>query len=564
MILTAPARPGAQTGAAPKLNPAFEALVDRYVAERRGRNDGSEAFFLRQVENARSLLAELRAIDRSTLSFDQDIDYRYLEGLLQTRILDGEKVRRWEKDPTLYVGVEPIISPNGGLLNQETRPLAERAAAVLEVMRNVPARLDNAKKNLQFFIPLWLEPAKAYLDGVREVFEKDIPRWADRVPASRDALLAENQKVLAALDSYGKFLEGDLPRRPVGDWRVGKEVFDHRLRQEHQIDMDAEAFYAWGRAEYQEQLDVLARAASRVDRSKSWQEIERKLMEDYPSAESMVYEFHKAVRRTRPWLLEQDLASIPWDKENAASAIATPAYYGKQTFTGFGGAPSGIGSTLPGAVMLAPLDPAWSPERQREFLRAHHLAFIWTLMPHEVYPGHALVQLYLNHNPRKLRAVASAYTNQSWCYYVEWVLTPEHGFYPQDKQALYTVEMERLKLWRYARVIYDAGMHLGKVSFEEAVDLMTSGVLFPERFAALQVMSATHGYGNAGIATLGYHQVVALRDEYFAAMLARGRAGTLKDFHDRFLRTGMLPMKLQREALLHDIDREGPAAATSN
>jgi hypothetical protein len=113
MILTAPARPGAQTGAAPKLNPAFEALVDRYVAERRGRNDGSEAFFLRQVENARSLLAELRAIDRSTLSFDQDIDYRYLEGLLQTRILDGEKVRRWEKDPTLYVGVEPAFRRMG-------------------------------------------------------------------------------------------------------------------------------------------------------------------------------------------------------------------------------------------------------------------------------------------------------------------------------------------------------------------------------------------------------------------------------------------------------------------
>jgi hypothetical protein len=69
---------------------------------------------------------------------------------------------------------------------------------------------------------------------------------------------------------------------------------------------------------------------------------------------------------------------------------------------------------------------------------------------------------------------------------VEWVLTPDFGFYPPDKHGEYRVEMERLKLWRYARVIYDAGMHLGHVSVEEGVNLMTSDVMFAEPYSSIQ------------------------------------------------------------------------------
>ena len=45
-----------------------------------------------------------------------------------------------------------------------------------------------------------------------------------------------------------------------------------------------------------------------------------------------------------------------------------------------------------------------------------------------------------------------------------------------------------------------------------------------------------------------------LRDEYFARMYLMGRKGTLKDFHDRFLKIGTLPFALVREELLHQIE----------
>jgi len=553
-------------------NSGFERIVDDYLAEfygvgREGRapGDGSAAYYGRRLDTARQLLERLQAVDRGTLSFDQDIDYRYLEGLLKTAVMDGDRVKRWQQDPRLYLGIEPIISTRGGLLHQESRPLTERAARILELMRVIPTRLENARKNLTAFIPLWLEPSRAVLEGNVEIFEQDVPRFAERVPAERAALLAENAKVLAALRDFGSFLSHEWPARPPGDWRIGKEVFDFRIRHEHLIDdLDSESFYRWGRQEHEEQLHVLERTAAVVDPTRSWRQIELDLQAEHPSAESMIYEHLKAVRRNRPWLVERDLVSIPWDPENAAIAAAAPAVYGKQQWYGFGGAPVGRNVAAPGGWSLVPVDPRWSPERREEFLRGHNWAMINTMVAHEVYPGHGLVQLYLNHNPRKLRVYASSYANQAWCYYVEWVLAPEHGFYPAEKQGEYRVEMERNKLWRYARVIYDAGMHTGKVSFEEARQLMSSGVLFAERFAFIEVEQTTRGGSGTSIPTWGYHQILALRDEYFARMAALGRKGTLKDFHDRLLKIGMLPVKLIRETLLRELEQEGAPKPTES
>ncbi len=196
-----------------KLDPAFEALIDEYLAEfhdvgagTTAVNDGSAAYYQNRLDTARGLLDELQAIDRPSLTFQQDIDYRYLEGILKTKVMDGERVKYWEKDPTLYLRIEPIVSSRGGLLYLENRPVTDRAAAVLAVMKTIPARLENAKTNLKVFIPLWLEPAKGLLEGAIETFEVDVPLFADRVPERRAELLAENEKVLAALRGFGRLL----------------------------------------------------------------------------------------------------------------------------------------------------------------------------------------------------------------------------------------------------------------------------------------------------------------------------------------------------------------------
>lgn len=550
--------------AASRDNRNFEALIDDYLGmfhglgqERRQLNDGSAGYYATILDETRALLLRLENIDRDTLTFQQDLDYRFLGGLLRSKIMDGERVKRWQQDPRVYLALEPIISARGGLLYDELRPLQERAEKILLHLRDIPQRLQNAHLNLKSYIPLWYQNSLQVLEGNIEIVEYDLKDFAKRVPALEDALLAARMQVLEAYTDFQTFLVEEWPQRPVGDWKIGKEIFDYRIRNLHLIDdLTTEQFYQWGRREYQDQLHVLRETAKVVDPTRTWQEIEFDIQEDHPSAENMIDEHRKAVQRTGPWVIESGLFSLPFDKDNQAIAAATPAVYGRRQWYGFGGAPRGIGLSEPGGWRLVPVDPRWSPERTEEFLQGHNYGMINAMVNHEVYPGHGMIQLFLNHNPRKLRTYESSYANQAFCYYIEWDLVPNYGFYPTDKQDIYQIEKERNKLWRYARPIYDAGMHLGKVSVDEAVNIMHQGVLFAERFAFIEVEYTTRGGSTTAIPTWGYHQVLKLRDDYFAYMANRGQKGTLRDFHDRVMKIGMLPVVLIREAMFHQLEIE--------
>ncbi len=562
MLLTLIALPVAEA-AARRENPEFEVLIDDYlgmyhgVARERRFNDGSADYYATMLDETRGLLLRLEAFDRETLTFQQDLDYRFLRGLLRSKIMDGERVKRWQQDPRLYLGLEPIISARGGLLYDELRPLQERADGILLNLRLIPQRLVNARENLTSYMPLWHQNSFEVLEGNIEIVEQDLNTFAARIGASRDALLAARKQVLDAYADFQTFLENEWPQRPVGDWKIGKDIFDYRIRNLHLIDdLTTEEFYEWGRLEYQDQLHVLRETAKVVDPKRTWQEIEFDLQEEHPSAENMIDEHRKAVQRTRPWVIESGLFSLPFDEENQAIAAAAPGVYGRRQWYGFGGAPRGIGLSEPGGWRLVPVDPRWSPERTEEFLQGHNYAMINAMVNHEVYPGHGMIQLFLNQNRRKLRTFESSYANQAFCYYIEWDLVPNYGFYPPDRQDVYQIEKERNKLWRYARVIYDAGMHTGRVGVDEAVHTMHRGVLFAERFAFIEVEYTTRGGSTTAIPTWGYHQFLKLRDDYFAYMAARGQKGTLRDFHDRVMKIGMLPVGLIREAMFHELDEE--------
>jgi hypothetical protein len=566
----------AQRGAPPPAaeqpagNPQFEQLVDRYIAETgrvnrmammeaggAGRgggggrgggrgggagDDGSAATFERPIEAARVLLKDMQALDRKTLTFDQDIDYRYLESILKSTIMDGEQLKRWQQDPRTYLPVG-LFMPRGGISIDHSRP-TESGMRLMMSIRGLPARLENGKKNLVQHVAIWVEPSLVQIDGTLGVLENELPKLVPLLPEqAREMLTAEGRTAVTALRDFRRFLVDELPKRPVGDWRVGREVLNARLRDVYMVDLDADALYAWGRRGYAEQLAVLERAARKADPQRSWQQIERDNQLDHSTADQVIYDYLMVTRRARDWVVEKDLVSFPnGPADPIVNQLLTRLVYSK------------LG-----------LDPRWSPAQREEYLRGRNLPLAWSVMTHEVYPGHGLVELWAGKNPRKLRQVeTNSYTNQSWCYWVEFFLAPEFGFYPADRRAEVMVEMERNKLWRYARTIYEMGMHTGKVSFDEAVQLMHHGVLFSERDAYLEVEATSQGQvrGDA-ICTYGYHQFLQLRDDYFARMGSMGRDGSIKDFNDRVLKIGMLPMKLLREVMFRQLDGERTRPAGS-
>ena len=131
----------------------------------------------------------------------------------------------------------------------------------------------------------------------------------------------------------------------------------------------------------------------------------------------------------------------------------------------------------------------------------------------------------------------------------------KHG-YPPDKQDVYELEALRTKLWRFGRVIIDSGLHTGRMTYDEAVELESETIGFVLRGAQINIDGITGGGSGTAAATLGYFQWMLLREDYFQKMRELDQRGTLKDFHDRVYRIGFLPVVLVREALFHELEEE--------
>ena len=121
----------------------------------------------------------------------------------------------------------------------------------------------------------------------------------------------------------------------------------------------------------------------------------------------------------------------------------------------------------------------------------------------------------------------------------------ETGFFPNDRILLRQLQ---LRLWRNARVIYDVGLHTGKMNYEEAISLMTDQVGFLRWAAQLEVDAccASPGYF-IGYFT-GMIEILSMREEY---KKLKGDAFTLSDFHEKLLKGGSMPTSLMRDALFN-------------
>ena len=573
---------GGQATSDATLNPQFEQLVDRYLRDVRGVGGGvaprdlSAASFAGSLEVRRALLKDLQAIDRQTLSFDQGIDHRFLESILKSDILWDEQVKRWQQDPREYVNTRSLTYK----LEADPRPPAARGHDMVEDLKLLQVRLANGKKNLNQYIPRWIELSNATLDGLIVILEKDLPAFATRLPGTdQAALVAESTKTLVAVRDFKTFINTELPRKPLADYKIGAELYNalHETRYLFPDDdihlrriarampgfTRVPAYHDWGWRQFhilEKQLEVKAK---QIDPTRTWLQIIRDMKQDHPTAENLVFAHLEAARRARQWVIDRDLVTIPWTDDDDIMVAAPPSYTMMQWWGFAGTVPAGSKSRKSAWTVITP-SPDWDDDTIEANLTEKDYSFMNAIATHEVYPGHHLQRLYQNGNPRRLRVYEGSYSNQSWCYYIEWELTPNYGFYPKDKQELYTLEMLRLKLWRMGRVIIDSGLHTGRMTYDQAVQLESETIGFVRRGGQINIDGITEGGSGTAAPTLGYFEWMLLREDYFKKMRELDQKGTLKDFHDRVYQIGFLPVTLVREALFHQLEQEfRPKSITS-
>ncbi len=523
----------------------LDAFIDGFISPARSQasSDLSAASFARELAETRRMLGKLRAIDPAGLDVDDRIDRSFAESILVGRELQQGKMQPWKKDPRVYMTFRSIPTAIG-------RPgdLAQKSDTVLRLVSAVPAQLQNGRVNLAVYVQRFQELSVFMAEGARNIFDKTVPEFAASSP-KRVQLLEASRQARRTLDEYIAFLKTDLPRRPVGDWAIGRATYDEMLHGQYLLtNYNADTLYKYGLDQFNRTVQKLEQVALTIDPKKTWRQLADEIKQDQPDPMKMIEAHQQWVDKARAHVIGKNLVPIPWKER--AMVVPRPEYLRKTSYYG----DTAVGKSLDkdGVFVshweINPFEPQWDAKTKQEYMVEHDWGVIIDTAPHEMYPGHHIQGMYQFYNARKLRKTynISIFT-EGWGLYTE-ILMQETGFLPSEKIHLRQLQ---LLLWRNARVVWDVGIHTGQMSYDDAVSLLADRVGFLRWAAQLEVDGSAQAPGYRIGYFMGMSEILRMRDEF---KQRRGARFTLADFHERLLKVGSMPPSLVREGLMASLD----------
>ena len=177
-----------------------------------------------------ALLADLRRIDRSKLSRENQVDAAVLDNQLRYAIWTEQQFRDWSWDPLVYTQLAG--QSLYGLLARDFAPLPDRLRSVTSRLEKLPRLLEQERANLvpERVPAIHAETAIKQNPGVLSlVDELVVPTWGRcRTPNRRGSSPQSRPRGLPCRRTRN----GSRPnscRERRGDFRIGRDLYDQKL-----------------------------------------------------------------------------------------------------------------------------------------------------------------------------------------------------------------------------------------------------------------------------------------------------------------------------------------------
>lgn len=482
----------------------------------------------------------LQAFDRITPSdIEESLDLSLVTDLIRWQLYELEQVRPHTRNPAIYL--EAPLSALYVMAVRDYAPAQERAWRAADRMLQLPETLDEARSNLTDASPILVSTAAsiarsgvALLNGVLTLnlgsaLEDDpeqFSRWDNALRAAEGALVA-----------FADWLETDLAPRAGGDFALGRDAFDARIRYAHGLPYTAEEILAYGLELKATTEAALERLAGEIDGGRPWRELVEVLKGDHPAADELIGAYATEMDRARAFVEERGLVTVPANEE--LEVTATPDF---------------LRPIIPYAAYLPP--GAFEVEQKgyffvtsptegadRSVLRDHCWYGIPVTALHEAYPGHHLQLTLANRTESVPRRVSwTSVFAEGWALYCEEMMW-EEGFYTDPRVRL--LQLKDL-LWRACRVVVDVGLHTRGWSPAEAVDYMVREAGLERSNAEIEVRRYCGDPTQPMSYAVGKREILRLRDRWRER---RGPDAPLREFHDRLLSWGTIPPPLIARAM---------------
>lgn len=500
-------------------------------------------FQIELTKKAKNYLDQLKTYrGEPSLSNNQVIDLEILTSQLEVEIRLFEQVQMLFRNATVY----PYTCLYGvySLLIREFAPLEERIKSLLGRLRKIPQVLREGQSNLSEGreIPrIWTEIALEITEAGITFFQSQIPQTLKGPSEINDQIRQANVAAIEALKGYQEFLKNDVLPRAVENFAIGKKMFDFLLQKEHLLPYDVDGLIALGKESIAQTEQAIKEITKEVDSTKSWREIIAELKEDYPSRDKIAEFYKERMKGAKDFVETRNLVTIP---PEILRVEDTPIFERPTTPYAAYLSPPPFDQKPEGIFWVTPVDPHAPEEKQLDQLRGHNRRGATIVALHEAYPGHHLQLSRANKVDSLVRKqYESTVFIEGWALYCEEMMF-EVGFYQDPATRLLQLKDQ---LWRSCRVVIDASIHSHLMGFEDAVAMLVNVAGLEKTNAQVEVKRYSISPTQPMSYIIGKKQILELREK---VRKLKGKDFSLKDFHDRLLSFGSIPISLIEPLML--------------
>jgi len=502
---------------------------------------------------ARRTLAELARFDRRRLNREHQVDAIQLAEQLDYMLFGDGRLQDWAWDPLNYA-----YMAGGSLFTLQSRefaPLAQRLRSATGRLEALPRFLEQARSALvPARVPrIHAETAAKQNAGLNPLIDGFLARKGELPAGERERLERAAAAAKAAVAAHQAWLDKTLVPNAKGNERLGATLYDRKLRLALSSPL--------GRAE------IRARAEREIaDLRAKMYSVAAGMLKGRPGAPpapaTPTPEQQQAVIQAGLAIVYADAPPreqvIPFARETLAQAIAFAKAkdiisFPQASFNiiempefqrGFAVAyadmPGPFEADQRGYYAVMPIPSDWTDEQTASFLREYNKWAIHELTIHEAVPGHLLQLAHSNRYKSRLRAfLQSGPMVEGWACYTQDVMA-DAGYLNRDPR--YLLAHYKFQMRMPVNAILDQGFHVGGMTRDEAMELMTRTAFQEEREAAGKWIRMQLSSAQLPTYFVGYQE---WKD--FRAAAEKRPGFNLRKFHDAALSHGSPPVRFIRQ-----------------
>ncbi|MBD8643862.1 DUF885 domain-containing protein [Stenotrophomonas sp. CFBP 13724] len=507
----------------------------------------------------KGLLAELEKLDVAKLGRENQVDAAILRNQLQSDIWNAEVLQSSKWDPQMYNGLAG--SAIYGLMAREFAPLPERLKSATARMEKIPAIFAQARENLDpARVPkIHAETVAKQNRGILSIVDTFITPHIGELPqADQQRLQAAIDGLKKAVDEQQQWLDKTLVPNAKGEFRVGAELYDQKLKFTLNSSLSRQEIGERARAELKRVRQDMYGIAQTVLKDKPGapqmpanpsDDQQQKAIEaalelayaDKPARDKVVEDAKAALDQSTAFVREHDLMTLP---DAPVDIILMPEFQ-RGVAVAYCDSPGPLDKNLKTFYAVSPIPDDWNDKQVDSFLREYNSRMIHLLSIHEGTPGHYLEGWHSAKFPSTLRAVLrSGLFAEGWAVYTERMMQ-EQGYL--DNDPLFHLVQLKFYLRTISNAILDQGVHVDNWTREQAMHLMTHDAFQQESEASGKWVRAQLTSAQLPTYFVGAQEHFDTRK---AAQEKLGDQFNLKAYHDKMLSYGAPPVRFARQLML--------------